>query len=117
MDTSHVKVGLEKERAKLEWEMKSIGRRNPSVPGDWEATQQDTGPEADIHDTADQLEEYAENTAILNTLELRYNEIVAALARIDKGTYGVCTVDGEPIGEARLIADPAARTCLKHLNQ
>jgi RNA polymerase-binding transcription factor DksA len=116
MDTSHFKNELEQERTKLEQELKGVGRRNPQNPVDWEPKPQETGVEADLHDAADHLEGYAENTAILNDLEARYNEVVAALARIDKGTFGICTVSGEPIEEARLTADPAARTCLKHIN-
>ncbi len=37
--------------------------------------------------------------------------IEAALDRIEQGTYGVCVVCGEPIGEARLDALPQAPTC------
>lgn len=39
-------------------------------------------------------------------------EIEAALARIDDGSYGICTDCGEEIGMARLKASPAARRCL-----
>lgn len=39
-------------------------------------------------------------------------EVDAALARVDAGTYGVCERCGEPIGEARLDALPATRTCI-----
>jgi len=117
MQTERFKEELLKEVARLEGELKSVGRRNPSNPGDWEAVPQETGAEADLHDTADKVEGYAENTAILNELEIRYNEVREALDRIEKGTYGLCMVAGEPIEEARLTADPAARTCLKHLNQ
>jgi DnaK suppressor protein len=35
-----------------------------------------------------------------------------ALARIDKGTYGVCRDCGEPIAEARLHAIPWTRVCI-----
>ena len=40
-------------------------------------------------------------------------EITAALRRLDEGRYGVCERCGEPIGEARLEARPAARTCIR----
>ena len=39
-------------------------------------------------------------------------EVVAALARLDAGEYGVCESCGEPIPEARLEARPTARTCI-----
>jgi RNA polymerase-binding protein DksA len=40
------------------------------------------------------------------------DEIEAALARIDAGSYGVCEVCGEPIGADRLSAIPWARLCI-----
>ena len=36
----------------------------------------------------------------------------AALRRLDEGRYGVCERCGQPIGDDRLAARPAARTCL-----
>lgn len=39
-------------------------------------------------------------------------DIEAALARMDDGSYGSCTDCGGDIGEARLKATPAARRCL-----
>jgi len=38
--------------------------------------------------------------------------IDAALERIESGTYGTCTVCGEPVGEARLEARPDADRCV-----
>ena len=38
--------------------------------------------------------------------------IRAALMRIEAGTYGSCTVCGEPIGEKRLEAVPYAARCI-----
>ncbi len=37
---------------------------------------------------------------------------VAALAKIDDGSYGVCEACGEAVGYPRLLAYPAARRCL-----
>ncbi|MDP3402630.1 MAG: TraR/DksA C4-type zinc finger protein, partial [bacterium] len=82
----------------------------------WEATPEETGLEADPNDRADQMEEFGNNAAILTDLEHRYNDVVAALARIEDGTYGICTVSGEPIEEDRLEADPAAPTNKAHMN-
>jgi DnaK suppressor protein len=38
--------------------------------------------------------------------------IGAALQRLDEGTYGACAACGNPIGEGRLAARPAATTCI-----
>lgn len=42
------------------------------------------------------------------------DEIDAALARIDAGSFGVCEVDGTPIEFERLQALPWARTHVEH---
>lgn len=115
IDTNTFKERLEEEKKRLEGELSSIGRRNPSNPADWEAVPEDTGQEADPNDAADHLEGYDANAAILNDLEIRYNDVLAALDKIEKGTYGICEVSGEEIEEDRLNADPAAKTCKAHL--
>ncbi len=40
-------------------------------------------------------------------------EIEAALLRIAKGTYGICSDDEEPIEYARLSVNPTARRCFQ----
>lgn len=115
-DTSTYKARLEDEKVRLVTELESIGRRNPSNPSDWEAIPQETGLEADPNDRADQMEGFEENTAILKDLEIRYNNVLAALTRIEEGTYGICEVSGEEIETERLDADPAAPTCKAHIN-
>ena len=109
------KARLEEEKATLEGELLTIGRRNPENPNDWEALPQETGQESDPNDAADLISHYEDNTAILKDLEIRYNEVAAALARIEDGTYGTCVVSGEAIEEDRLEADPAATTCKAHM--
>ncbi len=116
MNTESYKQRLTEEKATLEAELSTVGRRNPSNPSDWEARPSETGQEADPNDQADLMESYSENNAILTDLEIRYASVLAALTRIEDGSYGVCTVSGKPIEEARLNADPAAATCVAHLN-
>lgn len=115
MNTAQYKEKLEGEKAKLEGEMGSIGRRNPAVQNDWESVPTETGTEADLADQADVVISSEENSAILADLEARYDTVIAALDRIEKGTYGVCEVCGGAIEEARLAADPTATTCVEHL--
>ena len=38
--------------------------------------------------------------------------VVGALARIEAGTYGTCVRCGQPVGDERLAAMPAARLCI-----
>ncbi len=115
MDTAPFRTLLENEKQTLEAQLATVGRRNPSNPGDWEPIPNETGQESDPNDQAELIEGYGENTAILNELEIRYNDVLAALSRLDAGTYGTCEVSGEVIEIERLEADPAARTCKAHL--
>ena len=115
-DTSSYKAILDAEKEKLERELKTVGRRNPLNPREWEAVPQETGQEPDPNDRADQMEHFGENAAILADLEARYTYVNEALERISAGTYGTCTVCGEEIEEDRLAADPAAHTCKTHLD-
>lgn len=116
-DTNTYKTRLEEEKRTLEEELQSVGRKNPHNPKDWEAVPQETGQEPDPNDRADQIEHFGENSAILTDLEIRYNEVTGALARIDAGTYGSCKVCGLEIEAERLEADPSADTCLEHRDQ
>ncbi len=42
-------------------------------------------------------------------------EVDAALARMERGSYGLCEVCHDPVETARLIADPLVRFCIDHL--
>ncbi len=114
MNTEHYQSLLETEKEELIASLKTVGRINPSNPGDWEPVPQAVGQEADPNDQADLIEGFEENTAILKDLEIRYNHVLAALLRISNGTYGTCTVCGEAISADRLEANPAAATCINH---
>ncbi len=115
MNTAPFKEKLEEEKIRLESEMGSVGRPNPHVPGDWEPIPTERGTEADLIDQADVVVSREGNAAILADLEARYDHVLAALKRLEEGTYGVCEVGGEQIEEVRLGADPAAATCTLHL--
>jgi RNA polymerase-binding transcription factor len=57
--------------------------------------------------------ERGEVEALVGTLRETLNDIDAALAKFESGSYGVCESCGGPISEARLEAMPAARLCIK----
>ncbi|GAW49869.1 MULTISPECIES: TraR/DksA family transcriptional regulator [unclassified Nocardioides] len=52
--------------------------------------------------------------ALVRLAEEHLREVDAALARVDDGTYGVCTVCGRPIPAERLEVRPTALTCVAH---
>lgn len=115
MHTQQFKERLEEEKGRLARQMQEVGRKNPAVPDDFEARPTQTGSEPDLADQAGVIQSYEENEGVLRDLEARYDQILAALARIEAGTFGKCAVGGEAIEPERLEADPAAATCLAHL--
>jgi len=111
LNIDHFKEKLLEEKATLEEELESVGTRNPENKNDWQAKPAEFKPDtADDTELGDSFEEFEVNTAILKQLEIRYNDVLKAFDRIEKGTYGVCGISGEHIEEARLEANPAART-------
>ena len=55
-----------------------------------------------------------QHTAALLTQALeQIAEIDAAIGRLDEGTYGICVRCGQPVGQGRLAARPAAATCIR----
>lgn len=119
IDTNHFKGKLEEELLLVEKELKDVGQRNPDNKEDWVATPQkdfDTD-NADENETADKIEEFEGNAAVLSELERKYNEIKSALIRIEKDEYGYCEVCKNPIEEDRLVANPSAKTCKAHMNE
>lgn len=118
INTEHFKEILLIEVSDLEKQLSTIGRKNPDNQKDWEATvPENNTDEADETEVADSIEQYENNSAILNQLEIRLNEVKSALTKIDSGKYGICEVGGEEIEEDRLNANPAATTCKIHMNQ
>jgi RNA polymerase-binding transcription factor DksA len=118
MEYAPFKKKLEDEKARLESELGTISQKNPQNPADWEPGTPNAGESrADPLDVAERTTEFDTNASIVADLETRYNDVRAALERIEQGTYGICEVSGEPIEHERLTADPAARTCRNHLNQ
>jgi DnaK suppressor protein len=51
--------------------------------------------------------------ALLEQARRRLADVDAALARRTAGDYGRCETCGRPIGDERLAARPAARTCIE----
>jgi DnaK suppressor protein len=56
--------------------------------------------------------ERGEIDALVGSLQETLSDIDNALAKFDGGSYGLCEQCGEPIGDARLEAMPAARLCI-----
>ena len=70
--------------------------------------------DANFADTSQVTAERGEAEALVSDLRSALDEVKAALARLEAGTYGVCERCGRPIEPARLEAMPAARFCIEH---
>lgn len=113
---AHFKNLLETELATLENELATVGRKNPDRTGEWEAVEAEDIDPAEDAETAESIEVFDNNKAIVDQLDTRRNEVKNALGRINEGKYGTCEVCGADIEEDRLNANPAATTCKAHMN-
>ncbi len=101
MDVSAMKNELEQRLATMQGRLASIKK---------DATQGYSG------DSAEQAQERENDEvidAIGNETARSIRAIQAALIRIEEGTYGICAVCGNEIGEARLKVLPEATRCVE----
>lgn len=114
LTTSDVADGLDPVavRAALEEQRSELLASAPDVDAEVFRTR------SDVSDGSGETEhlvvaEQKDMTARVDALtERAVAEIDEALARLDAGTYGLCTDCGRPIPAERLEAVPAAATCL-----
>jgi DnaK suppressor protein len=114
IDTEHFRARLEAERKKVLGAIEYLKKENPGAieditgdlalgPGDNHLA--DLATDTIDREIDDTLEENSANVL---------REIDAALKRIDEGTYGVCSADGEPIEPERLEYLPWTTMCARH---
>ncbi|MDP8936268.1 MAG: TraR/DksA family transcriptional regulator [Actinomycetota bacterium] len=68
-------------------------------------------------DSSQVTAERGEFEAVSGSLQASLDEVNEALAKFDKGTYGLCERCGNAIAPARLEAKPAARLCIDCANR
>ncbi len=93
---------LEEERASLEGQLTELGY------GEKGKIEYDSN----FADTSQVTAERGENEALASQLKDALGDVLSALIKLDKGTYGVCERCGQPISEARLEAKPASAYCI-----
>ena len=109
---SDLETALHAELAALQEELADHGK---STDGDeWTGASESEGEEADPADAADNIEELATNVPLVSELQKRQKAIKSALRKMKDGIYGTCDECGEDIDLARLEANPAAATCIRH---
>jgi RNA polymerase-binding transcription factor DksA len=109
MDLEHFKEKLLEEKQILTEEINAIGVLRVSS-GDYRAKAETGVDTAEDMALADMFEVEQTKDAVLDQLENRLMNVERALNKISEGIYGICEVSGEQIEEARLEANPAART-------
>ncbi|MDO8626424.1 MAG: TraR/DksA C4-type zinc finger protein [Candidatus Magasanikbacteria bacterium] len=102
----HAKALLLEEKGRLELELDKLGKNR----GEEDATFPDYGDKED--ENAAEVAEYAANLSLEQDLEKALRDVIGALARIEKGTYGVCKYCKKPIEERRLTARPTSSACV-----
>jgi DnaK suppressor protein len=108
IDLAVMRKRLEEKQAELEQHIATlIG--SPAQPED--AIQASDG-EVEPEEEAVDLEETDVEQAILDNEKALLFEVQQALARIENGTYGICSNCGQPIPEKRLEAIPWATLCV-----
>jgi len=70
-----------------------------------------------LQDRRHRLEHAAKESTHSTLLHRLLDEVDAALARMEDGSYGICEYCHEPVETDRLIADPLVRFCLDHLSR
>jgi DnaK suppressor protein len=103
-------------RRRLEAERQLGLSRLASLTGDFEsvvAASLDTNAD-DEHDPEGHTIAFERSQigALIAQVRRHLDEVDAAVARVESGTYGDCESCGRPIGDARLDALPAARRCI-----
>lgn len=106
-----LKTLLLKEKTDLEENLGRIARPVDKEKGDYETTFGEVG--TDREDNTTEVEEYTDNLPVELTLEKNLQDVINALERIEKGTYGICENCQKEITLERLKANPSARTCIK----
>ena len=94
---------LEAERERLADQAAELDRRDDALDYD-----------DNFADSAQVAAEQGENRSLYDRLRRELDDIEAALARMDDGTYGTCEVCGATIGAERLEAMPSTRACIDH---
>ena len=99
---------LQLEQAQLDAELSELGFDDGKTGLEYDAN---------FADTCQVTAERGEAEALAGKLKDSLEEVHAAIARLDDGSYGTCEACGVAINPARLEAMPATRFCIDHANR
>lgn len=114
LDKKHadeLKTLLAGEKEDLEKSLSRIARPIDKKEGDYETNFEEIGSDKD--DNATEVDQYSGNVSVETTLEKQLQDVLDALEKIEKGTYGICENCKKEISIERLKANPSAKKCIK----
>jgi DnaK suppressor protein len=106
-----LKTTLLKEKEELERNLGKIANPINKKSGEYQPSFDEIG--ADKEDNASEVEQYADNLPVEVALENKLKDIIEALSKMEKGTYGICDNCQQEIPLERLKITPSAKTCIK----
>lgn len=106
VDRDQAAATLQAERARLIHQLEELGA---TEAGDLTG-EMDFGDA--FADAAAATAERTETMGIVDNLKHQLDDVDAALAKVDAGTYGICNKCGRDIGEARLEFRPMSVLCI-----
>jgi RNA polymerase-binding protein DksA len=110
-DVEKFRARLLMEQQRLETELQEIENRTARV-SESERANELSAYEDHPADLASETFEREKDLAIGESVESLLNQVLIALEKVDRGTYGICDACGRPIKKARLNALPFATLCL-----
>lgn len=106
MDAEQVRERLQEMLSDLEGSVSTLERESPGEdPGEQVRFDQDPGDAASLMSEADR------EGALLDAARVQREQVLAALARVEQGTYGRCVDCGAELSAERLEARPEAARC------
>ena len=110
LDTGHFRDRLLEARKQVVGAIENIHAENPGSLGD--ETDEPTFQDNHLGDVATATFDREMASTLEDNSTHVLNEIDAALARVEEGTFGMCKACGKPIDPERLEALPWATLCI-----
>jgi RNA polymerase-binding transcription factor DksA len=111
-DLEKYRVRLTQEKERLEVELQEIEDRTARISENERAGEL-SAYEDHPADLASETFEREKDLAIGESVEGLLNQVLIALEKVDRGTYGICDACDRPIKRARLNALPFATLCVE----
>ncbi|MFA6159904.1 MAG: TraR/DksA C4-type zinc finger protein [Parcubacteria group bacterium] len=105
-----LKAMLLREKEDLEKNLGRIAKPINKEEGDYETSFEELGTDKD--DNATEVDQYSQNLSVENSLEKQLQDVLDALEKMEKGTYGKCENCDKDVPLERLRVNPSARVCL-----